>query len=254
MPGPPRRDARVSILPSQESLGGDPRVSSRKRFRQLRRQTAARLVRWLGSPVLRGLSGTWRMTVLGEENLADAERERRGHFMALWHGRMLLGLPHHGEREWHALVSASQDGEIFSALIERFGYQTIRGSSGSGGTRAVREILAVLERGSVLCITPDGPRGPRHAMHPGLAWLARATGYPVVPVGFACDRAWRLRSWDRFTIPRPGARVVMTYDQPIRVPREAGDAELSSASEAIREGILRAERRGFALLEREPDW
>jgi lysophospholipid acyltransferase (LPLAT)-like uncharacterized protein len=194
------------------------------------------------------------MTILGAEHLEGTLGRHQGHFVALWHGRMILGLPHHGAREWCALVSESEDGEIFTRLLERFGYRTIRGSSRRGGAKAVRGMLSELEGGAVVVITPDGPRGPRHSMGPGLAWLARATGYPVVPVGFACSRAWRAPSWDRFTVPLPWSRVVMTYDRPVYVARDGGDAGLESASEAIREGLLRAERRGFELLEREPDW
>ncbi len=192
--------------------------------------------------------------MLGAEHLELAGGEGGGHFMALWHGRMLLGLPHHGSREWCVLVSGSQDGDISQALLERFRYRVIRGSSSRGGSRALRQMLTVLEKGAVLVITPDGPRGPRHSMNPGLAWMARATGYPIVPVGFACDRAWRASSWDRFTVPRPWARVVMVYGAPVRVERSAGEMELGAATERIGEALLRAERRGFDLLHREPDW
>jgi lysophospholipid acyltransferase (LPLAT)-like uncharacterized protein len=115
-------------------------------------------------------------------------------------------------------------------------------------------MLAALDQGAVLVITPDGPRGPRHSMNPGLVWMARATGYPVVPCGFVCDRAWRARSWDRYTIPKPWARVALVYEEPVMVERDANPDALARATEAIREGILRAERRGFQYLGREPDW
>jgi hypothetical protein len=115
-------------------------------------------------------------------------------------------------------------------------------------------MLSALGSGSVLIITPDGPRGPVHTMHGGLAWMARATGNPVLPIGFACDRAWYARSWDRFAIPRPWARVVMIYEEPILVDPSLADAELAAASQRIRDALLRAERRGFEMLGMEPDW
>jgi lysophospholipid acyltransferase (LPLAT)-like uncharacterized protein len=240
----------------------DPRVESgkggsRRRKRRLRRKlrsVARVLVAWFGHPLLRILSATWRMTVVGSENLDSAVRKDRGAFVALWHRRILLGLSHHRSRGWHALISASQDGDLPSAVLERFGYGVVRGSASRGGAGAVREMLTALGRGSVLVITPDGPRGPLHTMHGGLAWMARATGNPILPVGFACDRAWYARSWDRFVIPRPWARVVMVYEQPIRVDASVEDSELAAASERIREALLRAERRGFELLDMEPDW
>src|SRR5215831_6251626 len=109
--------------------------------------------------LLRALSRTWRMTLVGTENLEGALADHRGHFMALWHGRMVIGLPHHRSRNWYALVSASQDGDILGGLLERFGYRLVRGSSRRGGAKAVREMLGVLGDGAVVIITPDGPRG-----------------------------------------------------------------------------------------------
>ena len=212
------------------------------------------LVHWVGRPLLRTWSRSWRLEVIGGQHLESAGRAGRGCFLALWHGRMLLGLGHHGAREWTVLVSGSQDGDISHALLERFGYRIIRGSTSRGGASAVREMLGALSAGSVLVITPDGPRGPRHSMNPGLAWMARETGYPIVPIGFACDRAWRARSWDRFTLPRMCARVVMVYEEPVRVDRAAGDGELAAATEKVRQALLRAELRGFAVLGTEPDW
>jgi lysophospholipid acyltransferase (LPLAT)-like uncharacterized protein len=194
------------------------------------------------------------VNVLGTEHLNAATASGGGHFMALWHGRMMVALPHHAHRGWHVLVSPSQDGDISEALLEGFGYHVIRGSSSRGGARALREMLGVLESGAVLIVTPDGPRGPRHSMNPGLAWMARATGFPVIPCGFVCDRAWRARSWDRFTIPKRGARVALVYDAPVRVERNASAEDLEHATERIRSGMMRAEQRGFEQLQEPPDW
>jgi lysophospholipid acyltransferase (LPLAT)-like uncharacterized protein len=194
------------------------------------------------------------MTVLGEENLVPIVGEGRGYLIALWHGRMVLGLPHHRARDWYVLLSGSQDGDILHDFLERFGYRVIRGSTSQGGVGAVRQMLTLLRKGAVVIITPDGPRGPRHFMNPGLVWVARATGYPIVPIGFACDRAWYASSWDRFTLPRPWSRVVMSYGEPICVSRSANEAELVAAGERVREALLLAEQQGFKLLQREPDW
>ena len=229
------------------------RGRARRALKHLRRRIGHRLVVWFGPVVLRALSRTWKMTVLGEEHLEAARAGGRGHFMALWHGRMIVGLPHHSQQDWHVLVSPSEDGDISESLLEGFHYEVIRGSTSRGGARALREMLVVLERGGVLVITPDGPRGPRHSMNPGLAWMARATGHPIVPIGFGCDRAWHARSWDRFTIPKPWSRVVMTYGEPVRVSRDATPAELERATESIRARMIDAEKRSAAELGVEPD-
>jgi len=226
----------------------------RRTWKRARRRAGLALVTVCGPFVLRRLSRTWKLTLHGVENFAPVEREHTGHFMALWHGRMLLGLPHHGEREWVVLVSPSGDGDISQRLLEGFRYRVIRGSSSRGGAQALREMLAELARGSVLVITPDGPRGPRHTMNPGLAWMARATGRPIVPLGFAVDRAWRLGSWDRFTIPKPGARIAMVYGEPVRVARDARPEELELATRTVQERMLAAETRAALELGVARDW
>src|SRR5262249_27913588 len=135
-----------------------------------------------------------------------------------------------------------------------FRYKVIRGSSSRGGARALREMLGVLASGAVLIITPDGPRGPRHSMNPGLAWMARATGYPIVPVGFGVDRAWRMKSWDHFTVPKPGARIALVYGEPVSVARDATSADMEAATRAIHDSLIAAEREGFAHLCQPIDW
>lgn len=229
-------------------------IGLRRRVRRSLRSIARRLVAWFGPAFLSRLARTWQVETIGAEHLEGARGQGGGHFIALWHGRMLLGLAHHGEQEWTVLVSGSQDGDISHALLDGFRYRVIRGSTSRGGARALRAMLAALETGAVVVITPDGPRGPRHSMNPGLAWMARATGYAIVPCGFACDRAWRARSWDRFTIPKPRARVAIVYDAPVRVERSAGLEELDLATERIRAGLIRAERRAFEHVGSEPDW
>ena len=163
---------------------------------------------------------------------------------------MLPALPYHRDRNWHVLVSPSDDGGLVKILLERYGCVVVRGSSSRGGSRAARQMLeAIGELGTVVAITPDGPRGPRHSMNPGLAWLARETGRPIVPLGVTCDRAWRLeRSWDRFLIPRPRARLAFVYGEPVRVAADATENDLELATETVRTRLMEAERAGFDHL------
>lgn len=226
-------------------------MSWRSRFKRVRRKLGLPFARWVVPVVLRWLSKTWKSETIGAENEVNTAG---GRFMALWHGRMILSMPIGANRNYHVLVSPSGDGDLSESMLGRFGYHVLRGSSSRGGARALRAMLTLLNDGAVLVITPDGPRGPRHSMNLGLAWMARATGYPIVPCGFACDRAWRVNSWDRMTIPKPGARVVSVYGKPIHVSRDGGEAELDQATALIRESMLDAERRAFERLGVEIDW
>lgn len=226
----------------------------RHRFKLARRKAGRPLARWVVPVVLRLLSKTWKYQTLGAEHSEATASEGGGRFMALWHGRMMLSMPIGAHRNYHVLVSPSGDGDLSEAMLGRFGYHVLRGSAGRGGARALRAMLELLKSGASLVITPDGPRGPRHSMNPGMAWMSRATGYPIVPCGFVCDRAWRLNSWDAMVIPKPGARVVSVYGEPVRVAREATTLELEATTNLVRERMLDCERAGFELLGLEQDW
>jgi hypothetical protein len=166
---------------------------------------------------------------------------------------MLLGLPTHRDRGYTVLVSPSDDGGLVLPLLFRNGYHVLRGSTHKRPERALREMLAVLEeRGGGLVLTPDGPRGPRHSVNDGLAWISRETGHPIVPCGFVCDRAWRLSSWDRFTIPRPRARVALVYGEPLE-PGGPGSS-LRRTSRELKRRLLAAEALGFQRLGKQADW
>lgn len=230
------------------------RANLKRRFRIARRAVGGVLLPRLGPPLLERLAKSWDVATLGVEHL-EAARAEGGWLMAMWHGRMLVGLPPHRFRDYCVLVSPSDDGGLVTDLLGRNGYHVIRGSSNQRSESALREMVEHLRsRGGALVITPDGPRGPRHSMNDGLAWMAKVTGLPIVPCGFVCDRAWYLSSWDRFTIPRFGARVRLVYGEALRVPPDADDAAIERATEAVREAMTRAEERGFAELGVPVDW
>jgi hypothetical protein len=224
----------------------------RRRFRIVRRRVGDFLLWLLAPALLRALAWSWRVERHGVEHLAAVESG--GFLAAMWHGRMLPPLPLHRGRGIGVLVSPSDDGSLVAKLLERFGYRVIRGSSNKRGARALRDMRNRLESGGSVVITPDGPRGPRHSMNTGLAWLARETGLPILTVAVASDRAWRLRSWDRFLIPKPRARVAVRYGAPVRVPDGASDAELERVTEAVRAQLLDDERSELERLGQTPDW
>ena len=225
----------------------------RRRLRIARRKVGAALLPMLAPSTLRLVSRTWRVQILGREHRRAVEKSA-GRIFTLWHGRMLLPLPEHADLGYTVLVSPSDDGSLVNSLLGRFGYTSIRGSSNERPARAVRVMLERLGSGATVVITPDGPRGPRHSMNPGPAWMSRETGFPILPLGCVCDRAWHLSSWDRFTIPKPRARVVIAYGAPIRVASDAGDEELAQAAVELRSRLIEAERAGFRRLDKEPDW
>lgn len=192
-----------------------------------------RKLRWtvrLGAALLRLLASTWRVCPVNEEPLNEARRTGQPVLFALWHGELLPLLWYQRGRGVAVVISEHRDGEIVSQIAESLGYRTVRGSSSRGASRALLGLARAIEDGHDGAITPDGPRGPAHVFAPGGAVAAHRTGVPIVPIRASASRAWRLKSWDRFLIPKPFAKVTVTMGPHTRViadsPRAAaGQAE-----------------------------
>lgn len=162
--------------------------------------------------------------------------------VAVWHGRIFYFLRHYYRQRHHftVLVSRSRDGEFISQVLQSWGTDTTRGSSSRGGMRALLELVRKMRQGSHAMIIPDGPRGPRYRVQPGIMLVAEKTGAAILPVTY--NARWKkvLTSWDRFVLPLPFSRVVVVFGEPIQVPAatapehlQATQRELESSLQAI---------------------
>ena len=148
---------------------------------------------------------------------AVARRLGKRYIYAFFHEVMLFPAHYWSWPEMQILISDHRDGELIAQVVERLGFGVVRGSTTRGGARALREMARRVDRGH-LCVTPDGPRGPRRTVHQGLAYLASRTGLPVVGAGMAFGRPWRAKSWDRFAVPRPFGVAACVTPGPVFVP------------------------------------
>ena len=162
----------------------------------------------------------WGMTLRFEaspEDLRNWTKKDEPVAIVLWHNRLFLSAEivrrYRQGRPVYALVSASQDGAWLTAFFAAAGLRTVRGSSSRMGREAATALVDVLRAGHDVGITPDGPRGPCYELKPGALIVTRRTRTPVLIVGGEFESAWRLRSWDRFYIPRPFSRVRMRCEQ-----------------------------------------
>lgn len=171
----------------------------------------------LGRGFLQVLSRTWRIRVVNGEYVRDLRRTGRPFIFALWHGQLLPLLWHHRGEGVLILISEHRDGELVARAAQSLGYGLIRGSSTHGAERALISLVRELKSGHEVAITPDGPRGPAKSFAPGALVAAQRSDSYILPVAASADRAWRLRSWDRFIIPKPFARVTVAYTTPTKV-------------------------------------
>ena len=161
---------------------------------------------------------------------------------ALWHNRLLLFpfvlrrflFNRHGA----ALISASRDGELLTAAIKRFDYDVVRGSSSRLGARAILQLSEMIASGHDVVITPDGPRGPAYELGPGIIFLAQKSGAAVLPVNMEYSTCWRIKSWDRFIIPRPFSKVRVIIGQPHRVKSTSTDAEFEAERVRLQNAMM----------------
>ncbi len=177
---------------------------------------AARLAVWAGKLLFSTVRVKLFPAVPGINSYEDTGEQR--FLYCTWHDSILLPIFAGRPRHMAALVSRHQDGSYLAEGMKLLGIVPVRGSTSRGGTAALKQLLTQA-RNRHITITPDGPRGPRRRMKPGIVFLASHTGRPIVPVLFCCDRAWRIQgSWTDLVVPKPFSTVVGLSEKPIWVP------------------------------------
>jgi lysophospholipid acyltransferase (LPLAT)-like uncharacterized protein len=192
--------------------------------RQRRPGLKGALIGRVGGPALTVLLNTIRSElILGQNVEAEFMLPRKPAIYLLWHGRLLPCAYHYRKQGLATLISRNRDGDYISEVVEGWGYRVIRGSSSRGGAAALRQIVQVLEGGTPVALTPDGPRGPMRQMKGGPLHAARMAGVPVIPASAGAVRAAYFGRWDRFLVPAPFTWVPVALDAPVEIPRNAGD-------------------------------
>ena len=195
---------------------------------RLLRFLAPRLAYWYLMFVGRTSKIEWR----GTEYIDALEKEGQHFGYALWHGRQVFFTYSHRNSKGAVMVSRSKDGDIIAEVMRRFGLLAIRGSSSKDSARALKELVDVCREGYHPATTPDGPRGPAGQVKPGILFLARELGIPIVPIS-SCHK-WKLvfHGWDEYHFPLPFSRVVIVHGPPLYV--RPGDSMREKARELKR--------------------
>src|SRR5580692_450412 len=175
----------------------------------------ARVLIRLGSILISLLCATLRYKVVDEASFLSSSSSAPV-IILCWHNR-ILALPAVFRRYYPkerkgllVLTSASRDGAYLSEFVRCFGMGAVRGSSSRRGAGALLDLVRKLEDGFDLCITPDGPRGPRYNLGPGAILLSERCRVPLMPLLVEYSAFWRFNSWDGFAVPKPLAKVTIT--------------------------------------------
>jgi hypothetical protein len=133
---------------------------------------------------------------------------------AFWHRCLLACVWRFRNLGVAILISRSFDGELIARTVERLGFIAIRGSSSREAMPGLRNLHRAYLAGHHCAITADGPRGPAMVAKPGVTQLAQLASTTVSAFYVHPERAWQLRSWDRFLIPKPFSRVTVAWAAP----------------------------------------
>jgi lysophospholipid acyltransferase (LPLAT)-like uncharacterized protein len=203
-----------------------------------------RLAVLLASAFLELIWWTSRLRIVGRERLEALLREQGAVVPVFWHQHLLICARFLAAKKIVGLkpgfmISPSVDGQAPTMLALMYGTHVVRGSGSYTGVRAVRGVhQAIVKDGISPAITPDGPRGPRFKMKPGAIFTAQISGKAVVPIAYAARPARLLRTWDKFVLVWPFAKICVAIGEPYFPPAEMSDEQKEAAQRELEKRLL----------------
>ena len=204
---------------------------------------------------------TTRWQIDGADILEPLQDSGEGFVACAWHGRFLMttaGWPKMQQKP-HILISKSRDGNLVSYTSKFLRAGVIRGSrrakfkdNNKRGAGALREMIDTLKNGDVILMTPDGPKGPRMRMGQGPLRLAKLSGAPVLAYGLSTTKHKLFKSWDRFMLPLPFGRGQIVWAGPVRIAKDAGDAEVERQRARLETLLIEATQKADKSVGIEP--
>lgn len=210
---------------------------------EVRGDRKSEIIGTLAGWLMRAWCKTLRYEVFDRCGVTNPQDPIRPVIYALWHNRIFTMPPIWWYTGGHirksvVLTSASKDGAILSAAMAVFGLGAVRGSSSRRAVAALIGMKRALKEGLDICITPDGPRGPRYIFHSGVIKLAESSGAPIVPIHLKFASAWKLKTWDRLVIPKPFSHVTVVFDELLFIPPKLSEEEFEKQRERVQNILL----------------
>jgi hypothetical protein len=198
--------------------------------------------------LLATVGATLRFEVIAEEGAVPATSPAKGIF-CFWHRCTLPAGWYFRKFRCSILISQSFDGELIARILGLLGYGSVRGSSSRGGAAGLRSLQEVVGRGEPVVFTADGPRGPIYQTKIGPVKLAAMTGESIGCFYLLPARAWATGSWDRFLVPLPFSRVIVSWARAVAAPAPDANAAILEAKRVeLNEALERARMRAEAHI------
>ncbi len=191
---------------------------------------------------------TWRFEIVAEEGATPLPYgEGAGaEIFCFWHQCVLPCTFYYRRTHATIIVSRSFDGELVTRTLELFGFHTTRGSSSAGGREGLLGLKQVIESGGLAIFTADGPRGPIYRTKMGPIKLAHLTGARIGAFHLEPERAFAMRSWDRFLVPKPFTRIAVSWARWTYVPTDFPESQFEEKREELNAAIERARLQALA--------
>ena len=191
--------------------------------------------------LIRAYSWTFRLRVENDKPWLDYLKNGGRVLLCCWHQQFFAAIRHFKTYAiYHPslMISQSKDGDIISGIAEKSGWHAVRGSSSRDGGRALKEMISHLKHSGLAAHVVDGPKGPAGVIKAGVISLARAAEAVVVPVYATSDRAWYFKSWDRFMLPKPFARVTLHFGEMLDLTSAGSDQDFEPHRVRLQETML----------------
>jgi lysophospholipid acyltransferase (LPLAT)-like uncharacterized protein len=205
------------------------------------------------SVLLRIVSLTWRFEVIAPEGVVPVlfGQEPGPEIYCFWHQCVLPCTVYFRRSRAVILISRSFDGELITRILKMFGFEAVRGSSSRGAREGLLGLKTIIETGRTAIFTADGPRGPIYQTKMGPIKLAQITGAPIGGFHLEPEHAWTMGSWDKFLVPKPFTRIVVSWAQWTRVPADLAAEEFEPKREELNAAIEAARLRAYEYFKRD---
>lgn len=216
----------------------------------LRQRIALAVVPRLVWALLSLVGRTWRFEVIAEEGATPRIfGEGAGpEIYCFWHQCVLPCAVYYRTTGATILISRSFDGELITRTLQLFGFHAVRGSSSRSAREGLLGLKDVIERGMPAIFTADGPRGPIYQTKMGPIKLAQLTGAPIGAFHLQPERAWIVNSWDRFLVPWPFTRIIVSWARWTHVPADLQADRFEAMRQQLNDAIECARLRALEHL------
>jgi lysophospholipid acyltransferase (LPLAT)-like uncharacterized protein len=213
-----------------------------------------RFLNWLiariGTWALKALFLTVRVdhrTVVDDATPYRKPVGRQRYCFCIWHDAILMAVFGLKTHKLSGLISRHQDGTYLAHAVNLVGIQPVRGSASRGGAQATKQLIDMPDLH--VCITPDGPRGPRRTMKDGIVYLSSRTNRPIVPTTLKATRYWSIPGgWSDMMLPKPFSRAMLIAGSPIEVPKDVSREQMKELMDQVQAEMDRLDAIGDCLI------